>query len=86
MSIAIVNVFIFFYINKVEQKWQQHESLASKKILYLSQLRDGLGYGGMIHNFKNFVIRKKLTKMSEVHQNEQARRAVTVCASAIVPP
>ena len=69
--ILLINLTTLIYIHKVKQNWQQRESVVGKKVVYLSRLRDALGYGGLIHNFKNLVLRKDTTKISQVYQNQR---------------
>ncbi len=43
---------------KVNQTWIEFEKTAARKSLLLGQLRGLLGYDGIIHHFKNFLLRK----------------------------
>jgi signal transduction histidine kinase len=59
---AGITVFSNYYINSqmssVRYNWQNFLKGPAEKSIILSNLRNALGYGGMIHNFKNFVLRK----------------------------
>ncbi|MHA1598612.1 MAG: ATP-binding protein [Alphaproteobacteria bacterium] len=59
---AGIAVFSTYYISQqmaaVGQSWREFRSGPTKKVAILSDLRNALGYGGMIHNFKNFILRK----------------------------
>jgi signal transduction histidine kinase/ActR/RegA family two-component response regulator len=49
------------------QTWKQYESITARKADHLSDLRAALGYGGVIHQFKNFVLRKDRLLIVEIH-------------------
>jgi len=53
----------------VDTTWQQYEKVAARKALLLSQVRGLLGYDGMIHHFKNFVLRQERWRVVSVHKN-----------------
>ena len=42
---------------ELNSHWQQYLSQTKLKQQYLSQLHSTIGYGGFIHNFKNYVLR-----------------------------
>ncbi|WP_417432836.1 ATP-binding protein [Kiloniella sp.] len=44
-------------INDLDSSWNKNESSIVQKQAYLSTLRGTIGYGGMIHNFKNYLLR-----------------------------
>ena len=41
----------------VQSRWVQYEQQATERTVILDDLRNAIGYGGFIHNFKNFVLR-----------------------------
>ena len=43
---------------EVEASWSDYESVSEKKGIWISAIRGHLGYGGIIHNFKNYVLRQ----------------------------
>ena len=43
---------------EVEASWSQYANVSEKKGIWISTIRGHLGYGGIIHNFKNFVLRQ----------------------------
>lgn len=51
-----------YYINNevrtVKEAWTEFQLVRSEKSRLGGQLRAALGYGGMIHSFKNFILRK----------------------------
>ncbi|NOQ36380.1 MAG: HAMP domain-containing protein [Methylococcaceae bacterium] len=42
----------------IDEAWNSFETGASKKLSLIKKLDASIGYGGMIHNFKNYVIRQ----------------------------
>lgn len=44
--------------SEVESSWASYSSGAERQGALISELRGFLGYGGIIHNFKNFVLRQ----------------------------
>jgi signal transduction histidine kinase/ActR/RegA family two-component response regulator len=60
----------FLVLNEVQGTsltWQTYEKKTARKADHLSGLRAALGYGGVIHNFKNFVLRKNRLLIVDVH-------------------
>ena len=39
---------------EVEASWSQYANVSEKKGIWISTIRGHLGYGGIIHNFKNW--------------------------------
>lgn len=44
-------------ISRIEQAWHNFEDGRSEKAIALSTLYREIGYGGVIHHFKNFILR-----------------------------
>ena len=49
---------IFEQFNTVDELWETSDAEHSTKGLLLSQIRGIFGYGGFIHNYKNYVLRQ----------------------------
>lgn len=45
-------------LNAIEQSWKAYSAEADRRGELLVRIRGHLGYGGIIHNFKNYVLRK----------------------------
>ncbi|MDW3207794.1 MAG: PAS domain S-box protein [Alphaproteobacteria bacterium] len=45
------------HFNKIERDWLKFSSIPTEKGLLLSRLNNKIGFSGLIHNFKNYVIR-----------------------------
>ncbi len=52
----------------MDRTWTQFEKTSTQKALLLSQIRGLLGYDGMIHHFKNYVLRKERWRAVAVHK------------------
>jgi len=59
-SAGMIAVSAFFVENKIaviNGTWEVYQSDLSEKPRLESVLRGAIGYGGMVHNFKNFILR-----------------------------
>lgn len=65
-SLAVVSVR---HAETMSASWTKFEEVAAKKALLLSEIRGLLGYGGLIHHFKNFVLRQSRERVVLVHRN-----------------
>jgi methyl-accepting chemotaxis protein len=52
-------------IGGAKQLWSYFENNPTRKIGYLQKLNAAMGYGGMIHQFKNYVIRQKSSRIGK---------------------
>lgn len=54
------SVWIFLYapVNQLQKKWILEQEKYLQKTVAIRDLQKEFGYGGLIHNFKNFVIRR----------------------------
>lgn len=50
----------------IDQNWRQYASEADRRGELLSRIRGLLGYGGIIHNFKNYVLRQDESYLTRV--------------------
>ncbi|MBT7954366.1 MAG: PAS domain-containing sensor histidine kinase [Rhodospirillaceae bacterium] len=60
-SIAVVAVYgltLYRNFNSVHDIWIEYEKNAVKVNSSLANLKSNIGYGGFIHNFKNYVLRR----------------------------
>jgi methyl-accepting chemotaxis protein len=64
-------------VNKVRAAWDAFDSGPAKKTIFLSDLRDAMGYGGVVHHYKNAILRKDKQAL------EQARKREAAAAKAI---
>lgn len=79
-------------INEVDTAFVAYKSQHAEKARLLNSLRANLGYGGMIHKFKNYIIRKNQTRFVELQRSmgavlsilEQYRGLVNTTAEDLV--
>lgn len=65
-------------VSVVERSWKEYQANRSEKARLESVLRSTIGYGGMIHEFKNFVLRRDAAVVETIHQK------ISLAAGAIV--
>lgn len=53
---------------QIKSEWTSFSEEADEKGVWISQIRGHFGYGGMIHNFKNFVLRRESSYLQELEQ------------------
>ena len=56
-------------VNKLGDTWKEFETGAATKAVILGDLRSSLGYGGTIHQFKNFVLRQDRPRIVKIQAN-----------------
>ena len=76
ITILMVFALMFSYSkhthNTLEQSqkvWKESQSNAQSKFLILTEIREEIGYGGLIHNFKNYVLRGHPDYLAKTQQN-----------------
>jgi hypothetical protein len=63
-------------VRYIEKNWAAFQAGRSEKLRAVNTLRRELGYGGMIHNFKNYVLRKDVGLKRVVDTNLGGARAI----------
>ena len=72
LSAAVVGVMVFYgmqsieRLDAVEKRWVSYNENATEGGRLLYQISRDMGYGGFIHNFKNFVLRRDLDYVSSL--------------------
>lgn len=56
-------------VNNLSTRWDYYITVRSEKVRTLSSLHRELGYGGMIHNFKNYILRGNVAYHNEAQQH-----------------
>ncbi len=57
-TILTISVETSTRFKNIRSGWQEYSQDANPRGIWISEIRGYFGYGGMIHNFKNFVLRK----------------------------
>lgn len=58
-SIGLYTYALVYDFSKIDKAWLEYQELVSNKKHLISELKTQIGYGGLIHNFKNYVLRQK---------------------------
>ncbi len=66
--LAAVAYVTLTQVERVEATWQRLDRHTAAKADILNNLRDALGYGGAVHQFRTFVLRKDRTRLVEAHE------------------
>ena len=77
--VAATSAFTLREAQRMGVTWRSFDEGPASKAVALSRLRDALGYGGTIHQFKNFVIRKDRRRIVPI---QRALMEVSVALSA----
>ncbi|MCK5445714.1 MAG: PAS domain S-box protein, partial [Rhodospirillaceae bacterium] len=75
---SITVALAWFYIQStannivhIQQEWVAYEQEATQRTILLSELYSVIGYGGFIHNFKNYILRGSDTYRVEVERDRE---------------
>ncbi len=72
---------------EINSSWTDYSGGAERKGILISTLRDHLGYGGIIHNFKNYVLRKDPAYLAETRiQIEQFNTVIAAFKALDLKP
>lgn len=74
-SAGLYSIFVLKDFADMEHEWAEFSKTPSQKGVLLSELRGHVGYGGFIHDFKNYVIRRDevYSKSSLTHYGRAQR-------------
>jgi diguanylate cyclase (GGDEF)-like protein/PAS domain S-box-containing protein len=75
-SLVVIDLVIDNNVKRVETEWETFQRDRSEKARLASVLRAAIGYGGMIHEFKNFVLRHDKARMDRVREHLGAATSV----------
>jgi diguanylate cyclase (GGDEF)-like protein/PAS domain S-box-containing protein len=67
--VLFTSITVIHNTSTTESAWNLFEEAQSEKARALNKLRSELGYGGMIHHFKNFILRGGEERMRQVDLN-----------------
>ena len=63
--------FVSNSMNQVEDIWQDYNKQSVTKLALLSDIKAQFGYGGFIHNFKNYILRGQEKYINRFKDNSQ---------------
>ncbi|MCK4840598.1 MAG: response regulator [Methylococcales bacterium] len=80
--LIVVGLAIFYQTQQIDKqsteiskRWGKFESDLSEKTRAAQALNNELGYGGMIHHFKNMVLRRDLSKITDIEAHISRSRS-----------
>lgn len=74
LAILISGIAQFRTMQQMYVAWDEYANRADKRERLLGEIKSQFGYGGLIHNFKNYVLRgqPELLKRIEANRNDMA--------------
>jgi methyl-accepting chemotaxis protein len=75
LLISISSVYIYRSVTQVAQNWESYQTQVAVRQQLLMNIKANFGYGGMIHNFKNYVLRGKAKYLPKIDKNYHALQA-----------
>jgi len=77
LFIGTVSVRVFLDSYQLGQTWRSFEKGPGSKSDRLGDLQEALGYGGVIHQFKDFVLQRDMTRVAKADRKvDDAYRAI----------
>ncbi len=67
--ISLIGLYTYRAITPVTDSWAGYQSQAAQRQQLLLSIKADFGYGGMIHNFKNYVLRGQDKYVSRIDNN-----------------
>jgi PAS domain S-box-containing protein len=92
LLVAVATVAAAWVVTVVEEggirdTWDVFEPVPAKRAAVLSELRTSLGYGGLIHAFKDYVLRQDPTRKEQVEAKiAGARQAIAAYLAQEINP
>ena len=68
VALVAVSVLVLDDARNVQKVWQRFDATRSEKARALNALKRELGYGGLIHHFKNYILRAEAKRIEIVEQ------------------
>jgi methyl-accepting chemotaxis protein len=72
LAVAILGTVQYGKINRVFAVWNTYQSQALERQRLLADIQNQFGYGGFIHNFKNFILRGQQKYIVRFNKNTTA--------------
>ncbi len=74
LALAVSFQFSRQSIIEAEQEWLTYQQQSARKLDVYNRMRVEIGFGGLIHNFKNYLLRKEAYYRDEVYLRAQTLR------------
>lgn len=75
LGLALVLAYTIHNVRLIETSWLNYRADRSDKARLESIMRSAIGYGGMIHDFKNYIIRRQPALVERVQADITTARA-----------
>lgn len=69
VALLLYGVTVLDRVRGIEGHWDTYSTVSANRDEQIHLIQQELGYGGMIHNFKNFILRGDLSYMDKVRGN-----------------
>ena len=81
--LAFIGVLLIFdtlyfsqHVSQINKAWLSYQSQHAEKARLETSLREKLGYGGMIHDFKNYILRKDFEVFVRLQKSMGATQSI----------
>lgn len=69
IGILLMGGILLYLSSGVRDAWNSYSEISESRNSALSELHRAIGYGGFIHNFKNYVLRKDVSLLNKLDQD-----------------
>lgn len=77
IGILLMGGFLLYLSSGVANAWKDYSAVSETRAAVLSELHRAIGYGGFIHNFKNYVLRNEAVHLERLNADlEQSYLAI----------
>ena len=80
VTYVLASVYVRHEVRLIEATWRAYEGGTAVKSDHLGELRAAIGYGGVIHEFKEFILNRDRPRIVTIHTR---LRAATIVITAL---
>lgn len=73
---GISSIIVTQQVSEIKNSWSEFRSQNNEKSRLINSLHQVLGYGGMVHNFKNYLLRKDFSDFVRVERSMGAAQGI----------
>jgi len=66
LAISVLGFYNTQVVGELHKNWAEYKAEAESKSFLLNELHDVIGYGGAIHQFKNYVLRQDAPRLVKI--------------------
>ncbi len=81
--VIVTSVMTVREVNNIGTYWRDFESGPAKKMKHLQELNAAIGYGGMIHQFKNYILRQDRPRIVKIQTKVRAATVAIIAYRSI---